>query len=146
MNQVAVEKIEQEIEDKITNLLHFAKNMGAYLKEGVGPKQLRMVETEKGYAHFYNVLDTQNPNGVQVENAFAVAGTIGHWHVHDVLEVICVYEGSVRFQQENGPDIYLDKNNPVAMFPKGVKHKPFFDEECHAICVMIPADPKLKVG
>lgn len=62
-----------------------------------------------------------------------IAGTFG-WHAHDREdELFLVLKGELRLEMESGP-VTL-REGELFVVPKGVRHNPVADAECHVLLV-----------
>jgi mannose-6-phosphate isomerase-like protein (cupin superfamily) len=73
----------------------------------------------------------------EVDDAYVkvakVQGTLG-WHAHaNEDELFYVLKGRLRLEMEAGP-VELDAGE-LYVVPKGVRHKPVADEECHVLLI-----------
>jgi len=93
----------------------------------VSPKEVALALTEHWSPRIIGEVDD-----VYVKVA-AVQGTLA-WHSHENEdELFLILKGHLRIEMENGP-VELDEGE-MFVVPKGVRHNPVADEECHLLLI-----------
>ena len=93
----------------------------------VSPKEVALALTEQWSPRVIGEVDD-----VYVKVA-AVQGTLA-WHSHENEdELFLILKGHLRIEMENGP-VELDEGE-MFVVPKGVRHNPVADEECHLLLI-----------
>lgn len=93
----------------------------------VSPKQVALALTEHWSPRIIGEVDD-----VYVKVA-AVKGTLA-WHSHENEdELFLILKGHLRIEMEDG-SVELDEGE-MFVVPKGVRHNPVADEECHLLLI-----------
>ncbi len=93
----------------------------------VSPKEVALALTEHWSPRIIGEVDD-----VYVKVA-AVQGTLA-WHSHENEdELFLILKGHLRIEMENG-SVELDEGD-MFVVPKGVRHNPVADEECHLLLI-----------
>ena len=93
----------------------------------VSPKEVALALTEHWSPRVIGEVDD-----VYVKVA-AVQGTLA-WHSHENEdELFLILKGHLRIEMENG-SVELDEGE-MFVVPKGVRHNPVADEECHVLLI-----------
>ncbi len=93
----------------------------------VSPKEVALSLTERWSPRIIGEVDD-----VYVKVA-AVQGTLA-WHSHENEdELFLILKGHLRIEMENG-SVELDEGE-MFVVPKGVRHNPVADEECHLLLI-----------
>lgn len=93
----------------------------------VSPKQVALALTEHWSPRIIGEVDD-----VYVKVA-AVQGTLA-WHSHENEdELFLILKGHLRIEMEDG-SVELDEGE-MFVVPKGVRHNPVADEECHLLLI-----------
>ena len=93
----------------------------------VSPKEVALALTEHWSPRVIGEVDD-----IYVKVA-AVQGTLA-WHSHENEdELFLILKGHLRIEMENG-SVELDEGE-MFVVPKGVRHNPVADEECHLLLI-----------